>query len=415
VTLPYGPEFDDEADQAHGPSRALVAAWMGLAAVLGLAVGYVIVADTPSGDRERTALTTELPPVAEDDAPEPGAGEQATAPSRRLTPEGGVPLEPLRDPAVDAPGEPAPSREETDAAGEDTQASERAAERSVPQAPAIPTGAGGSGRDSASGSRDRAEERAGANAPRTAWRQHAREPSAVPQGFDRVAVVVRGLGLDDNRTKRAIAALPGEMALAFSPYGSQLATHMKRARAAGHELFMELPMQPKGFPVPDPGELGLKVEAPPARNLDRLRTVLDAGTAHLGVVARWGSAIVAERKALQPILQAIGKRGLIYVSNGRSRADQSAAAAGDAGTPHLTADAILDRRPVGPSVVRSWLAAATRIAQESGLALLLVNAYPMTLEALTRWSQTLEARGIALVPVSAALDQSAADQAARLR
>lgn len=403
MTPPYDPEFDDDAEP-RGPSRALVGAWMALAAVLGLAAGYVMVAETPAGLDRRTAHTSPVPPV--ESAPDPNGQDTATA-SRPLTPEGGVPLQLLRDTTVDPPGgvEP-PSEPESAAAPGDEGA---------PQAPAVPAGAvsdtGGADREDPAASNPDG----GAAAGDAAWRDHARAAPEVPSGFDRVAVVVRGLGLNGQVTGRAIDELPGEIALSFSPYGSKLGARMRRAREAGHELFMDLPMQPRSFPVPDTGKRTLKVDDEPARNLERLRAVLNAGTDAMGVVAHRGGAFVERRQAVEPVLEALHERGLIYVANGRSRGDTTGAVADDLGLPHLETRAILDRRPVGRAVVDSWLAAAERMAQESGLALVLVNAYPMTLDALTRWSQTLDARGIALVPVSAALERPAANQAARLR
>ncbi|WP_176758652.1 divergent polysaccharide deacetylase family protein [Limimonas halophila] len=406
MTPPYGPEFDDDPEP-RGPSRALVGAWMALAAVLGLAVGYAVVSGTPDRLGERTAYSTSLPPVAEPDGGGSTSGSDTTA-SRPLTPEGGVPLRPLRDTTVDSPAAP-----EVGVPADTGSQSGDAARTPTPQAPAVPTEVAGTEPPAI-------PEQAGQNTPQQpasdeAWRRHARDAAGVPAGFDRIAVVVRGLGLKRAVTKRAIAELPGAVSLSFSPYGSQLDAWMQRAREAGHELLMDLPMQPKGFPVPDPGGMALKLKADPARNLERLENVLGAGDSLVGAVARWGSAFVERRQAVAPILRDLKKRGLIYVANGRSRSDVTAEVAGEIELPHLSADAILDRRPISRAVVDSWLAAAERIAQDSGLALVLVNAYPMTLDALTRWSQTLKARGIALVPVSAALAQPAAEQAARLR
>ena len=66
-----------------------------------------------------------------------------------------------------------------------------------------------------------------------------------------VAVVVTGLGLADRLTERALA-LPGAVGLSFSPYAGA-AAWQSRARAAGHEVLLDLPLQPEAFPSTMPG------------------------------------------------------------------------------------------------------------------------------------------------------------------
>ena len=66
-----------------------------------------------------------------------------------------------------------------------------------------------------------------------------------------VAVVITGLGLADQLTARALA-LPGAVGLSFSPYAGA-AAWQARARAAGHEALLTLPLQPERFPSTMPG------------------------------------------------------------------------------------------------------------------------------------------------------------------
>ena len=65
-----------------------------------------------------------------------------------------------------------------------------------------------------------------------------------------------GLGLGPAATRAAIQ-LPGEITLAFSSHARDLQQWIDLARAAGHEVLLDLPMEPIGYPAMDPGPQSL--------------------------------------------------------------------------------------------------------------------------------------------------------------
>ncbi len=62
----------------------------------------------------------------------------------------------------------------------------------------------------------------------------------VPAGTPRIAIVVANLGLDAATTDAAIRTLPPAVTLSFSPYGDALDAAATRAKAAGHEVLLQL-------------------------------------------------------------------------------------------------------------------------------------------------------------------------------
>ena len=76
-----------------------------------------------------------------------------------------------------------------------------------------------------------------------------------------MAVLVTGLGLADRLTARALT-LPGAVGLSFSPYAGA-AAWQARARAAGHEALLMLPLQPERFPHDDAGPLSVRYRGRP--------------------------------------------------------------------------------------------------------------------------------------------------------
>jgi polysaccharide deacetylase 2 family uncharacterized protein YibQ len=221
-----------------------------------------------------------------------------------------------------------------------------------------------------------------------------------PQATDRrpkVALLITGLGLWSAATEAALS-LPSEVSLAFSPYSPDLPTWLRRARGAGHEALLVLPMEPADYPENDPGPHTLRAGAEVGHNLDRLAWVLARGSGYVGVVGggeRFGAAEAAHR----PVLADLSRRGLALVELG---GDQFAATAEAVGLPYVSAPQPVDADP-SALAIDFVLAGLEGQALETGAAVGVAEPYPVTLERLRRWAETLESKGIVLAPVSAVL------------
>ena len=69
----------------------------------------------------------------------------------------------------------------------------------------------------------------------------------------RIAIVVGGLGISQTGTMNAIGSLPPGVTFGFSPSGNSLDRWMQEARRSGHELVLQVPLEPVGYPQVDPG------------------------------------------------------------------------------------------------------------------------------------------------------------------
>jgi polysaccharide deacetylase 2 family uncharacterized protein YibQ len=67
----------------------------------------------------------------------------------------------------------------------------------------------------------------------------------------------------------------------------------------------------------------------------------------------------------------------------------------------LKADLALDGTPRADAIDKELQRLET-LARENGVAVATASALPVTVERITRWARTLEAKGLAIVPVSAA-------------
>lgn len=241
------------------------------------------------------------------------------------------------------------------------------------------------------------------------------EPETIEQpayeGPPRIAVVVTGLGLVGESTRNAIDRLPAGITLSFSPYADALLDWIPQARAKGHEVMIDLPMEPVTFPLDDPGPQALLTGLTPEENLERLRWVLDKGPGTVGVAVHMGSRFVESAEALHPVLSELRDRGVLFLDNGSSSASLAAQLAANLSLPYLANDRMLDAGEASREAINARLVQIERVALTDGIAVAMARAYPVTLERLANWTASLAARGFALTPVTA-LAGSGSDQQA---
>ena len=235
---------------------------------------------------------------------------------------------------------------------------------------------------------------------------YARPPGALPGGAKpaaRIALVVGGLGLSEATTADALAKLPPAATLAFAPYGRDLEGQVARARGRGHEVLLQVPMEPFDYPVNDPGPHTLTASARPQDNLDKLHWLMARFSGYVGIVNFMGAKLTADEAALAPLLREVGARGLGYIDDGSSLRSAAAKVGPGVRTPTSRADAVLDG-VARPDAVDKELARLETIARERGYALATASALPVTLDRIGRWAKGLEAKGILLVPASTAFE-----------
>jgi polysaccharide deacetylase 2 family uncharacterized protein YibQ len=216
----------------------------------------------------------------------------------------------------------------------------------------------------------------------------------------RVAIVIGGLGLSQTGTQQAIARLPAEVTLAFAPQGNSLDRWMQAARRKGHELVLQVPLEPFDYPNVDPGRNTLTVEASPDENAARLHKALSRITNYTGIMNYMGARFVADQKAMAPLMEELGERGLLYLDDGTSARTTAPDLAVKNRVPFAAADATIDGDRDRGSILKK-LDELERTARAKGYALGTGSAFGVTVEAVTSWVEEARKRGIEIVPVSA--------------
>ena len=217
----------------------------------------------------------------------------------------------------------------------------------------------------------------------------------------RIAILLRGVGRDDTNSSEAVTNLPSAVSLAFMPYNNggaqQWAT---KARELGHEVIVQLPLEPSDYPVNNPGPETLLSSSPADQNLSRMRTVLKRFDGYTGVTNFLGGRILQSKTALRPILENLKSQGLIYVGEGNNSHAVVKDLAAELGLRYGNADLIIDAQP-SPQAIRKALDRLVTLARKDGTAIGLGYASRTTIEQIRAWSETLAADGVTLVPVGA--------------
>jgi polysaccharide deacetylase 2 family uncharacterized protein YibQ len=224
-------------------------------------------------------------------------------------------------------------------------------------------------------------------------------PADVTIGKVRVAIVVTGLGLNEQGTLDAVDRLPQDVTLAFAPYGRSLERTTGAARAAGHELYLEVPLEPFDYPDNDPGPETLLTGQPARANLEKFYWLLGRFGGYAGVINYMGARFTASAADFAPMMEEVAARGLGYIDDGSSNRSLASQLAETNSVPFSRADLMLDGNPTRAAILVQ-LAALEEKATANGGAIGIVSALPVSVQTIAEWAEGLEDRGYMLVPAS---------------
>jgi polysaccharide deacetylase 2 family uncharacterized protein YibQ len=227
---------------------------------------------------------------------------------------------------------------------------------------------------------------------RTPFDAYARPFTA--NGRPKIGLIIGGLGLNAKATRQAIEGLPPDITLSFVPYAEGLQGWIDLARANGHEVLLEAPMEPTDYPDNDPGPYTLMAQASGADTAKKLEWVLSRATGYFGLTNYLGSRFLTSDAAVAGFAGALKSRGLAFIDDGQ------AARKGGGGLPRASADRIVDDQ-LSEGAIDQQLTALETGASQHGQALGSGFAYPVTLTQVAHWAEAVESRGFQLAPASA--------------
>lgn len=196
-----------------------------------------------------------------------------------------------------------------------------------------------------------------------------------------------------------MVAMPGPLTLSYLPYGAGVAEQAGKARAAGHELMVHMPMEPLASNV-SPGPDALLTGLPAGELAARVARNLEKFDGYVGVNNHMGSRFTENTTLLKPVLVELKRRGLLFLDSRTSPRSVGDSVGQQVGLPHTGRDVFLDH-DMAPAAVSAALARLEQVAQRNGTAIAIGHPHDVTRQALAAWLPSLPAKGIALVPLSA--------------
>lgn len=226
-----------------------------------------------------------------------------------------------------------------------------------------------------------------------------RKPFILDGNKPVISIAVMDIGLSDKLSEEAVKSLPPEVSLIASPYATAIETWVKDAHAAGHEVWLSLPMESSQYPRVDPGPHTLVVGAPERENQQKLAWVMSRATGYTGLVAMYQDVFMNAQNDARPVLGAVYKRGLGFIGNGgKGSLPQTMAESMNA--PYSNVNVWIDKPGNTPETIGASLRQLEAIAREGGFAAGVISANSVSFHEVKAWLETLKDKGFVLAPLS---------------
>jgi uncharacterized protein len=234
-----------------------------------------------------------------------------------------------------------------------------------------------------------------------AWRRYA-VPAVAPAGRPLIAIVIDDVGVNRRNAPR-VAELPAPVTIAYMTYADNLQKLSAEAHARGHELMLHFPMEPLDRSV-DSGSNALLTGLSESELRRRLTWGLDRFEGYVGINNHMGSRFTSWQPGMELVMEELRRRGLLFVDSRTIAESVGGRTAERYAVPHANRDVFLDNEQES-GAVHEQLAKLEQVAQERGTAIGIGHPHDGTIAALADWLPTLQAKGFALVPVSAIVER----------
>jgi len=227
-----------------------------------------------------------------------------------------------------------------------------------------------------------------------------------------IALILSGAGISEQMTQQALDILPREVAFAYSPYTqvARLENFTQAGLNSRRENFLLLPMEPITYPKDDPGPKALLSRASVKQNTDNLVWLLSRTANISGVMNFMGSRFLTDSNNLRSVFTALNRNKLLFVENSGTANERLAeTTARISRTPYMAVDITIDNI-LTEQDIRLQLVALEKRAAERGYALGVLRPYPVSLQTVDAWADTLARRGFRLISPSTLWKETAKNE-----
>ena len=221
------------------------------------------------------------------------------------------------------------------------------------------------------------------NDGRKPWSSYGNAINIQPN-FKKVAIVIAGLGFDQNAINKIAEAFDSEVSMSFTPYTPKPYDAITKARASGHETYVDLLLSSRDFLKEDTGPLSINLNLSLEEALERVYTTISQPAPIGGIIIRDGVANDNNRMVISSILAEAKKRGLLVVDatseNGIDSIDVD-------GLARRKADIVINK-DTNKETIKEYLKTAETIAFDKGQVLIVADPKPIIVVLLYNWINT---------------------------
>jgi uncharacterized protein len=217
-----------------------------------------------------------------------------------------------------------------------------------------------------------------------------------------VVIIIDDIGYD-MRIAEELARIPEPIALAVLPNTPYAEEAARLSHAAGKEILLHLPMEPRYRPGETPGSGMLKVDMDAEEIRHQIRKDLAAVPFVSGVNNHMGSRFMEDEQSLFVIMEELRSRDLFFVDSMTTDDSRGRDAAARAHVRFAARDVFIDHAP-GYAVALKSLTTTLRERRNNGSPVLMIgHPYRETVQAIHDVLPLWQKEGIKVISVSAYL------------
>ncbi len=219
----------------------------------------------------------------------------------------------------------------------------------------------------------------------------------VEQG-PRVAIIMDDMG-NDTLSARELLAIDLEVTFAVLPETESSTETARLAHAQGREVMLHLPMEPIGYPHPNPGRNALLTSLSAEQIRARITSYLKQVPHAVGGNNHMGSRFTQYEEGMGVVLDELARHQLFFVDSLTTNGSVTRRLAAERGVPFGRRSVFLDN-DADVEKIRHQIRKLIRLALREGEAVGICHPYPETMEALRREQESFVEAGVKVVPMS---------------
>jgi polysaccharide deacetylase 2 family uncharacterized protein YibQ len=217
-----------------------------------------------------------------------------------------------------------------------------------------------------------------------------------------VAVIIDDIGFD-LRIVKELAGIPAPIAFAVLPHTPHAVEAARLLHAAGKEILLHLPMEPRSYPGESPGAGAMMADMDEGEIRRQIREDLAAVPFVSGVNNHMGSRFMEDEARLAIVMEELRAKGLFFVDSRTAADSRGRESAGRARVRFAARDVFIDHAP-GYAAALENLTGAFRQGQRNGAPVLMIGHPHMeTVRAIRDALPFWQKEGVKVIPVSACL------------